>query len=148
MQAALMPGRAPADGAHSMATTGRQPAMPVKRLQTLAGEPRKVTAMRRRTTALTRLRIRGRAVKAIQPRDPIHRQAAASLHRLAEAFPVRGPSQLPVPQGEASPADIRASPEGGIPEVEEAGGKSRRVRSGNNAFSDGVQDQFSEAMEI
>jgi hypothetical protein len=73
--------------------------------------------MRRRTIARPRLRIRGRAVRATLPRDPIHRRAATLLHRPAGAFPARGPSQLPAPQEEASPAGIRASPVGGIPEV-------------------------------
>jgi hypothetical protein len=110
--------------------------------------PRKVSAMRRRTIAHPPLRTRGRAVRATPPRDPIHRRAAALLHRPAGAFPARDPSPLPAPQEEASPVDIRASLEGGIPETEDTGGSPRRIRSGDNAFSDGVQDQLSEAMQI
>ena len=109
-EAALMPGRAQADGAHSMATIGR---------------PRKVTAMRPPTIVPPRLRSRRRAGKAIPPRDPIHRQAATLLHRPPGAFPARDPSQLPAPQEEASPVDIRASLEEGIPEAVEADGNSR-----------------------
>ena len=126
-EAALTPVRAEADGAHSMATTGRpQPAMPGKHLRTSIVEPRKVTATHRRTIAHPRLGIRGRAVRATPPRDPIHRRAGTLLHRPAGAFPARGRSQLPVPQEEAPPVDIRAPLEGGIPEAEDTGGSLQR----------------------
>ena len=144
LEAALTPGRALVDGAPSMATIGRPPAMASKHPQLLAGQPRKVLAlprritahpaprkviaMRLRTIALPRRRTRAHAAKAIPPHDPIHRRAVTLLHRPAGAFPARAPSQPPAPQEEASPVDTQASLEGGIPEAgvgipaEEAGG--------------------------